>query len=52
MAGEDLLLLSTSINFPCSLLLRRMLESLLRVHKQVCVCVVYVSVCVCMRLQG
>ncbi|KAF5842604.1 hypothetical protein DUNSADRAFT_6454 [Dunaliella salina] len=34
MAGEDLLLLSAAINFPCCLLLRRMLESLLRVHKQ------------------
>jgi len=35
MAGEDLLLLSAAVNFPCCLLLRRMLESLLRVHKQV-----------------
>lgn len=35
MAGEDLLQLGANVNFPCCLLLRRMLESLLRVHKPV-----------------
>ena len=38
LAGEDILTISANVDFPPCMMMRRMLESLLHINKQVCVC--------------